>query len=290
MAGSYADAPGRKVPYDVDGSVAFRTSVSKGGTITLATTAQLQALNDEGVSTVWAAGNANASNTMGVIFPMLTDIVGIVAGVPSTNTALEWETSVDTTNGLDGTWVSRSTSQTFGVVTGRMSQPFYRTDVVTSGGGLPWTSVKAVRINKTWGGDASWHGLHLYGPIPTAVSPDRITLWHPTLNQELDGAGLDFGDVTRGGTSDKTFRVKNLSATLTANSILLSMSALTEPSPTFVSQYTLGVGGTFAATQTIANLAPGAISAVHTLRLTVSASASLSVARQRLSAVPQTWS
>lgn len=291
MAGSYPDAPARKVPYDVDGSVGFRTVSSKAGVITLATAAQLQTLNNEN-NDAWAAGATNGTNSVGIIFPYLIDIAGIRAGFPATSGwNNEWETSVDTTNGVDGTWVSRSTSTTFGVYAspGFQDQPHFRT-VTTSGGGLPWTGVKAVRITHQYGGDNSWYGCHLYGAIPLAVSPNRLTLWHPTLDQELGGAALDFGDVVRSTTTDKTFRVKNLSTTLTANSVLLSMSALTEPSPTYVSQYTLGVSGSFAATQTIASLAPAAISAVYTLRLTTSASAALSTYRQRLTAAAATWS
>lgn len=279
MAGSYPDAPGVKFAYEADGSAGF-TIV--GGVVTALTSVALTAANNENADVVFAMG-ASTAVKIGVVFPQLRDLAGYFVQTDSTNiTSGIVETSTDTTNGLDGVWTSRGTGSSSQSVSG------YRT--VTA---LAQAGIKAVRFtltNTDTFTTRNIQSLHLYGTIPVTSTPDRLTLWHPTLDQALSPAGLDFGDVQRGTTNDKTFRVKNLSSTLTANTVQVSLSALTDTAPTVLSQETLGIAGSFAATQTITSIAPTAISAVVTLRLAVSASAALSVNRQRVTAAATTWS
>lgn len=287
MAGSYPDVPGVKVAYDVDGSAGFYELVSGAGSPSLRslTAAEMTTLSSEAGIAVSRSG-ASVTSHLGIIFPKLQDIAGVNHGLNITGSGgggdvRAFETSVDTTNGQDGTWVVRTSPLTLSAN--------YRSGITA----YSLTGIKAVRWNQTFGsqtGQVDYRQFHVYGSVPLTTTPNRLTLWHPTLDQELSGAALDFGDLQRGTTNDKTFRVKNLSSTLTANSILLSYSALTDATPTFVSQETLGLAGTFAATQTIASLAPGVISAVFTARLITTASASLSVYRQRLTGTAATWS
>lgn len=285
MAGLYPDAPGRLFQYDTDGSQAFY--INNSGVLVLLTTAEAQTLLNEATD-VYVNLGVSTSTYLGVIFPELRDLAGYFVYTSnngnSTITPQEMATSANTTNGIDGTWTTVLNPWTRDTSITASAWRTVRTQVAAG--------IKAVRFRgtttvSTTGG---WGAMHLYGSIPAASTPDRLTLWHPTLDQELSGAGLDFGDVMRSTTYDKTFRIKNRSATLTANSILLSMAALTDTSPTYLSQYTISVGGAYAATGTIASVAPGAISAVCTLRLTTTASAGLSTWRQRLSAVATTWS
>lgn len=288
MAGSYPDAPGMKFAYDADGSAGSYeiTSGAGSGTFRSLTAGEMTTLNSE-AGTAVSLPTANGDNTtarVAIVFPQLRDITGINSGIffggNSTGQSRVLETSADTTNGRDGAWTTRTTPT--------LSTNF-RSGVQT----YSLTGVKAVRWTMTMGQSfpsANWAQCHIYGSIPVATTPDRLTLWHPTLDQELGGAALDFGDVQRGSVSNKTFRVKNLSATLTANSIVVSVSALTEGSPAVAGQYTFGIAGSFAGTQTIASLAPGVISAVVTARLTMVAGAALSLYRQRISAVAATWS
>lgn len=301
MAGLYPDAPGRKFPYDVDGSVGFL--VNSSSVITLATPSQLANGNDEALSASASEWPGVAGSIkMGLIFPELRDILGYFFGIwnvsgtgyqgnrDDTGTGtFNIETSVDTTNGLDGTWTNRVTNaaRAAGTAYSSVSRATMRNTISS----VSWTGIKAVRFvtNFQFGPVPEWSAVHFYGEL-NPLSGDRLTLWHPTLDQALSPAALDFGDVQRSTTTDKTFRVKNLSAGMTANSILLAVTALTDGTPTYVSQYTLGLAGSFSPTQTISSLAPGAISAVYTLRLITTASAALSVYRQRLSAVATTWS
>lgn len=298
MAGNYPDAPGTKFAYDADGSVGFymqpTTPVALSG-------ANLLALNGESnASAVVQYSPATGTQYMGIIFPQLRTVTGYWVNAWTDQgggvSNLGFQYSANTTNGADGTWTSAESFQigtNGGATTYARDTPVapgitWRTTVRTLGS--PITGCKAIRLGLSSASNKfqGWNGLHLYGTITAAT--DRLTLWHPTLDQELSGAGLDFGDIIRSTTTDKTFRVKNTSATLTANSILLAMSALTDTTPTYVGQYTISQGGAYAATQTITSLAAGAISAVCTLRLIATSSAGLSVWRQRLTATASTWS
>lgn len=190
-------------------------------------------------------------------------------------------TSVDTTNGADGTWTDRGAM-------GSVSHFRTITALVVSG-------VKGIRFR--WSSSSTDNGgryvglLHVYGSIPAASAPDRLTLWHPTLNQELAGSALDFGDVPKLSILTIPFRVKNNSSTLTANTITLSVEAVNDTSPTVVSVETLSFNGSeYASTQNIGTLAAGAISNICTLKLSPGSSATLGPWRQRVKALASSWS
>ena len=105
-----------------------------------------------------------------------------------------------------------------------------------------------------------------------------------------DGTHIDWGDTVRGTSADRTFRVKNNSATLTANSIQLSTTVLTNTTPSLVNQFEYSDGGAFAQTLDIGNLAPGAISPLITVRRNTDISATLSVWTARIDIEPTSWS
>lgn len=293
MAGSYADAPGFKMPYDVDGSAGF---ASTGGTPSAMTGTELANFNDETASN----GAGGALNGIfiyqGIIFPQLRDIYGFGFHQGMTNSAITTvQTSTDTTTGMDGTWTTRVSNypQASEFSAGA---PAFRTTYRGTGGvaeaSLPYLGVKAIRFvgngNNNNGNNVA-SDLHLYGNIASGQSLDRLRLWHATLDQEIAAGGLDYGDFGRGGSIDRTFRVKNNSSSLTANSILLSLTALTDTSPTVLGQMSISQGGSFASTQNIGNLAPSAISAVCTLRIASTSSTILGPWRQRLIATAGSW-
>jgi len=168
--------------------------------------------------------------------------------------------------------------------------PYYRT-VITTPSAVA-AGVKAVRfsIHQNGGDDVHIGSVHLYGKTTTGQNPNRLALWHPTLNQPVEAAYFDWGDAGQGTTADRPFRVKNLSATLSANSITCSTDALTDTSPTVLSQHTLSNGGSFASTASAGTLAAGAISGVLTLRRTLSSSAVMGLWALRVNAVATSWS
>jgi len=267
--------------YDRDGTVGFYTSLYKSGTVSQMTETQLRQLNDENSSTAWNYGSPSlgSDHTIGFIFPDIRSIAGILIHQSHTNT-LEVETSADTTNGLDGTWTTRSTS----LVSADSTSPFYRSNISS----VSWSSVKGLRWSFSTGSSKSIVAVHLFGAVSSPAT--RLALWHPTLDQEVTGAYFDWGDVPRGTSSSRTFRVKNMSSTQTANSIGLSMEALTDTTPTVVGQHSFSSDGlTFSSTLNIGSLAPSSISNVLTLKRITPSDAALSVWAARIVALPGSW-
>ena len=190
----------------------------------------------------------------------MTTIIGycfVSNGNGSSSTLDEY--SLDSTTGIDGTWSTLRAAYTSGTA---VTLPDYRTTIRTAAP-LP-LSVKAVRHRMpSITGSQRIRTMHYYG-YRTAAS-NRLELWHPTLDQPLylTPALGDFGDVPRAtGYKIFSFRVKNLSATLTAQTITVVREMMTDGSPTILSltdlQYNAGGYGT---TATVPNLGPGAISA-----------------------------
>jgi hypothetical protein len=281
MAGLYTDAPGAQVMYDRDGSAVVYWGGSPSPNPTELAGASVTVLNSQ-AGTALTIGGQFATPSFAVIFPETMDIVGLWPNFGDRMNPAGVATSVDTTNGYDGTWVTQSNT-----VLGAT----FRAPTVVS-----WSGVKAVRFQNYQNNGGSnttiIYNVHFYGQPTSAAltaTPTRLRVWHPTLNQVFPAAGFDYADASRTYTFDKTFRIKNTSATLTANSIVLSTGALTDTSPTVLSQLSLSQGSGFASTQTITSLAPGAISAVCTLRFIASSSATLSIWRQRLIATAGSW-
>ncbi len=272
-----------KMQYDRDGSSGFFRNAA--ATLRALTVPELTNLNSESnANTVTDATASGTGVTIGVIFPDLRDITGFWTNSAAGSAYGLLETSVNTTTGVDGAWVTQAASYTRGSMS-------FRDQIAI----LALTGIKAIRITSTNGvsGTTAYRNLHVYG-IPsntgvpsTSSSLDRLRIWHPTLNQEL--GTLDFGIPAGGSTYETTFRVKNNSPSLYANSVLVSTEALTEALPTVVSQLSISQGSGFATTQTLTQIAPTAISAVCTLRLSAAALVHVGLWRQRIKAVASTW-
>ena len=292
MAGNYPDAIGPRIPYDRDGTVGIKYDIAAGGTITDMGTATLVGINDESTGgATWSHGGGSNNTYSGFIFPVLTDFMGyfiLYSGNASGWTSGSIETSTNTTNLSDGTWTQIAASHTINSTV----TPTYRTAQVS----LSANGIKAIRFHYTSGGGSitmRWAGTHLFGK-PSATS-DRLELWHPTLDQPLTTtpAHFDYGDVTRGaGPITKDFRIKNLSTTLTANSLTVGVEALTDSAaPTYVSQTQFRYnGGSYASTATLASLAPSTISQTFTAKLDPPSNAVLGQWSQRYYAQAGSWS
>jgi hypothetical protein len=279
MAGTYPDVPARRFSHDRDGSVgAFVTS---GGGITALTGAEMVTINNESSDFVHMAP---ATTSLAVIFPELRDIGGYAAVYSSTDGSSPSTvyTSVDTTNGFDGTWVSRGT--------------FVNT---TIGAGLrtvqsvSWSGIKAVRFHGTggtFGGSNDFSAVHLFGSLASGENPDRLQFWQDPTDAEVTGPYFDLGDVIRGATNIVAFRIKNNSSTLTANSIGISIEALTDASPTAAAQHTFSTDGvSYFGTINIGNLAPGALSGTLYVKRATSPSAVAGLWWSRFVATAASW-
>lgn len=273
---TYTPAVGPKMQYDRDGSTGFFRNAA--ASLRALTSGEMTALSGEsGTNTVTDATANGTGVTIGVIFPDLRDIVGFLTNSVAGGTNGLLETSINTTTGIDGSWVTQAAAYT--------TTASFRGKALT----LALTGIKGIRITSTNGaaGTTAYKNFHVYGTPSTGQSSDRLRIWHPTLNQEL--TTLDFGDPARESTYDVTFRLKNNSTTLNANSVVLSTEAITDASPTVVSQESVSQGSGFASTQTFTLLAPATLSAVCTLRINVAATAVVGPWRQRLKASAGSW-
>jgi hypothetical protein len=291
MAGSYPDVPGRRMAYDLDGTVGI--FINQAGTISSLTVSQLRILNDESNGGISFTGGNGQTTYVILMFPELRDIAG-ARWIESTDTGwstagYDWATSTNTTTGADGTWTVQSSSG--GSPTPTAVNPAYRTGIAA----FTATGVRAIRLRGfTTTPSEFWPGIiHIFGSISSGQNPDRLDLWHPTSNIPLDGAYFDLGDQQQAGTISKTFRIKNQSSTLTANSVTFDTAPtngeLTPASPTSVSQVAVSNGGAYAASVSAGTLAPGAISSVLTLRRNTLTTAQLGLQAMRVRAYAASW-
>ncbi len=285
MVGFYPDNTSYRLPYDQDGTRVF--AYNSAGGITEQSDAIVRNLNSEESVIVQYSGSFVG---MIFIFPRLMNIyqafIPHYASLPSFTPSY----STNSTNGIDGTWTNCPTvvrpTLPFLNTKPFMRQSAYRTNVLALG-------CRALKLPIQY--PPQWP-LHLYGEI-VSLSGDRLALWHPTLNQEIGPAYFDFGDVKAGTTSNKTFRVKNLSAGMTAGSIQVSRETLTESnesatSPTIASQFTFTQDGSsyFSTLNLPSSLSPGGVSSVITVRRQTPLDAQLSLFTARIVASASSWS
>ena len=292
MAGFYADVPGHKMALDRDGTAWIK--VSSTAVVTNLTSTEIGRVCN------WNADGVDPGGTTGLLaatFPEKRDVAGVFVGAADRsgfwNATVIVETSVDTTNGQDGAWVTLTTYAADADTRTNVGGPEGRTAIraVTALG------VRGIRARGTGGtGGLGSMSVHVYGQASSGQMIDRLALWHPTLDQELTPAYLDWGNVVRGTSETRTFRVKNLSPTKTANTPRVAMDALTDASPSGLAQHAVSSDGTTWLSQvSFANLAPGAITGVVSVRRTTPLTAQLSLnyvrvfARNvRVSDVPRT--
>jgi hypothetical protein len=243
----------------------------------------MNGLNDEANNGIFSL--VGPAGSISFIFPQNYTITHIYISA-SRSPWLTVQKSSDTTNLVDGTWTQIAAS-----IAADASTPGYRNSIVAIAS--PPTDVKALRIHSTnsSGFSATLNTVQLYG-YPTATS-DRLEFWHPTLDQSLKvtPAYMDWGDIARSSSNSRTFRVKNLSAGLTASTVTVGIEALSDGTPPITGMHTFSyLGGAFGSTTTIPSLGPGVISGVVTAQLNVDPAAPVSIWSQRLYANAASWS
>lgn len=289
MAGSYPDSPSWRMAIDRDGTQGYQ--ISETNVVTQLSAAQMQMLANEADDYVVGASNA-ANGYLMLIFPEARDIDGFFVDVdaPSELYPVSWamEVSADTTNGLDGTWtqIASGTAAAGGV---DAVSPAYRTVVSTT-----QLAQRAIRVRRSvagTSGEMRIAAFHVFGEPSPGENPDRLALWHPTLDERVTPAYFDWGNVPRSSSGDLLFRVKNLSSTLTASSVRVAMETLTDGTPSVPGQHSLSFGGgSFLAQVTIGDLAPGATSGQVTLRRITPSNAQLGLFAFRVFSEADSWS
>lgn len=280
MAGVYPDVPDHRMAYDRDGSVLVRVDLA-GGTATQLGAADVANYNDEDSDGLRLVNTQGADMALVFIFPEQRDFVaymhqGSVTVSSGGYGALQW--SNDTTNGIDGSWTNILSPWVNSFNSGDISREIARNSIQA----VAANNVKAIRFRFTSGvsGGQDWTPrlLHLYGRPASGQAPNRLRIWHPTLDQEVGGAYFDWGDVSRSTIISRDFRVKNPSGTLTANSIVLTTEALSDTVPSNVSQFEFSTDGSnWFSSLNIGSLGPGSVSPVITRRRVTTADAVLSL-------------
>lgn len=251
-----------------------------------------------------------------IIFPLPTRIRGLFYSGAAGSVLVE--TSKDTTNGIDGTWTHEGqfsrgsvadTDQMVGarVTTGadqlvsagtRSPKDFYRLLFAESGAGIhevpgaSWRNVRAIRVFPVISNPQGEYHIHLYGePDTDAIGQNYLQGWRADSNMRLGGAALTWGDVPLESSSDKTFRLKNQSATDTANSIVVSAENLRYyPTPSLASQFLFSLdGATWTPTVTIGAIGPGAVSSTIYVRRVTPANSPLTTWSPRFRFAVGSW-
>lgn len=285
--------------WDRDGSTAifYQTTSS----ITTLSASQREDLNNEAFGTVFTWHEYyDGERYLTVIFPEQRDIAGLLFGVNWTYTSSgsgsmsgHVYTSADTTNGIDGTWTDRGRGDSIdtGVDVDNPTKEKLRNDVAV----VNWTGVKAIRLHiqnsSVYSSDVYVQNLHIFGTPSSGEAADRLEFYDPATDTEVGEAYFDWGDVPRSSTYTRDFRIHNPSATLTANSVEVTMEALTDTSPSNVGQHDFSTdgGSSWASTASLGDLAPGATSGVITLRRTTSGSADLGLWWTRMIVSAASW-
>ncbi|HET7630305.1 MAG TPA: hypothetical protein VFK03_02935 [Candidatus Saccharimonadales bacterium] len=274
MAGFYPDVPGNRFAYHLDGTQVFMKNDSTNELTQLSTTS-LSLMNDEDSD---AFQFDPYGRTIIFVFPEPRQFSGYYISTDDTNVSTI-RTSTDTTNGLDGTWVTLTSDA---VQSSGSPIPSYRTNAQTVAGGV----VKAISmyLGDEYSTD-NVYALHLYGSIPLTSNPDRLIFWEPINDNATDGAYFDWGDIGQGTSKTKTFRIKNNSSTKTASSITLASTAVTYGMTVQFSTDDVN----YSASINIGDLAAGATSSVLYVKRSVPANEPMQVQACYFTADAASW-
>jgi len=296
MAGFYPDVPGRRMEWDNDGTVGqYQDGVGlglegAGSSYPIAnvdlTLQQRQDLNDEDYNiglTLTATSTGGGGFNILLFFPELRDLDGVYFRTNSVSVGSEWlYDSPDTTNGFDGAW-AQSVAVTWSKVDKlddwRTITSFARTDK------------RAVKVHQDgdYGGAGAAiisRNLHVYGEFAAGETPDRLLFMDENTALEF-ALPKDYGDVPRGSARDYTMKLKNNSASLTANTIGGDATDLFGGS---ASWFTFDVSASgFLGSYSITSLAAGVSSAVITVRQDIPDGAALQLHATRHEVSTVSW-
>lgn len=231
MAGSYPDNPSRRFAYDEDATVVLVVKSNGSSSVVgvppsipylNATLGERHDLNDEDYATSYGAGSpTNAVVYVTMLFPEQREIDGILH-VTDGDTNGQSHTaakSEDTTNGFDGSWVDLALADLHNI---SWTSDFYRDNIESQA-----ESNVIGLMFKVSGIPFSRHRLiHLFGTLTPGGTPDRLIFLDPDNSDAEFTKPLDFGDVPRGQTQVDTFKVKNASSTVSADTVQVTAEDL----------------------------------------------------------------
>lgn len=232
----YTALPDRRMPYDNDGtlfgvggvnSTSFATCFA-GGIASWRSGADLIELNDYDYAAL--ASPINIANGGGkavwLLFPESREVTAYFTGHDGQSAGVgadpnRYQTAIqgsnDTTSGVDGTWETASLPSGFAYGWPGLDQWRAYIRPISFTGGKRGIRLHQVTQNFA---DHSVIMLHVYGEKVAGQTPDDIIyINHDDTPGVEYTAEEDFGDQPLGTTVVRQFRVKNASATKTANTI-----------------------------------------------------------------------
>lgn len=220
----YTALPDRRIPYDNDGTVVgWCNNYASNGLTSYPSGSSLAEWQDEDTTVAqpywWDSGSGLSAYCIWMFFPEQREIT---AGVHLISSNSSWVTTLmgsnNSGNGVDGTWETASTPA------GSITQNYYQFDNFrTQVRAISFTGTKKIfRLEnyRTGNGFNYVMVLHLFGEKGAGQTPDDIIyINHDDTPGVEYTAPEDFGDQPLGTTVVRQFRVKNVSATKTANTI-----------------------------------------------------------------------
>ncbi len=265
MAGAYPNAPSGRMAWDDDGTVIL--GASKNDTATAGTppteaysevsVANKEVMNDEDIGSFWDQGIGGLGDASYVtsLYAQKREIDGIYYVFDANVDEVRWvATSVDSTNGRDGTFDDLSVTSFD--IPGRPVDG-YRDDIHQKAE----SNVVSLMFYGAGNLRNRYYFTHVYGVISPGETPDRLLFLDPDNADNEFTLPLDFGDVPRGQTQIDTLKVRNNSGSLTANTVQLIVEDLSDGSGAW---YTLSDDDVvYTGTLSIGNLSPGGTQLVH---------------------------
>lgn len=257
--------PGNRMAIDRDGTSAIRVD-REGGFDSLVLGETL--LNEEGAASgtsYWPESGAGTGSIgdFVLLFPFIRNVRGWYIRVQNHTaigpSATPVEYSLDTTDGMDGEWISASA--TWGDVGSANPSTSWRDEITSAS---PAFDCKAVRFRYSGGfDDLSLENVHLFGVKVDVATRLQI---NDILDQgQVSVSALDWGDVPFKSSRDIRFRVKNVSPSVIAEDVQVTLDG---GSPLFVDRHLLSYddGLTYGPSVVLGRIEPGDVSGPVTLR------------------------
>lgn len=289
----YPAAPGRRMALDADGTIGFNMYVA--GSVpnytsgweqqTLTEMVRRQKITD-GDANAYVGGSDDGRRGFGYIFPEPRDLDGVWVRFYESGNNINSQgrlvSSVDSTDGISGTWVEESPDMPS--VSSAASS--FREQIFP----LAALGVRCIEVDNA-NDDSNCRGInfHVYGSIAAGATPDRLLFIDELTGLEFSGP-VDFGDVPRGSISTRQFRVRNNSATQTASTISLAFEDILMGQAAAWLSVAEGAGSYSSPLLLSAPLAPGATSDLLTLRQSVAGGVVLGPQAPRMRTSGVTWS
>jgi hypothetical protein len=269
---TYTALPDRRIPYDNDGTIVGygNNGLTEGLQYYLSGS---QTINMQ--DTIYDLVVGVVNDFVGWwFFPEQRELTAYFIGMYSTegpsdnpgNSGHVWYGSNNSGNGLDGTWETASLP---GGTTARTNVYSWRDGIKPISFTGPKKVVRFRTAGHSWFGRQVGYGIaHLYGEKAAGQTPDDIIfIDHDTTPGVEYTAPEDFGDQPLGTTVVRQFRVKNASASKTANTINIQCND---------SDFAISTdGSTWVVTINITSLAAGTESSTMYIRSTTPAPGNL---------------